>query len=608
MAISIKDRYPSKVDTTDAAYPQGKARNVTVTLDGTGTPFEKDLVNDIMGLQQAIYKEAGITPSGTPDTADVSQQLDGLKKIVGIDDLSKTYTFATVAAFKASTIAFPVGKVVHLKDRDADFTVIAGTGTATGNGIISSTTVSQSITLVTNRKDPKSWGATSDGVDSSSAINEALASESMIHGKGLLYSVASSLTVRENKAANLNLKALTAGMSVVLVNKGSKLFGDIEGTGTVSIIERGVYPAQADTVDRVIIKATIHNLTVGIHAQPTTGQTPKGWVIDNHIYDIVGTTGASEGYGVLLSPAHSCSVRSNLENIKRHAVYLSAGARGNKVDIEVDGCDSFAVQLFSTSTQPATTGNSIRGMFTNLTEFAAGQGGAVGLLQQAIGNDVSITMIGEGNTTQAVKEEGGILANELPTNNHIHDCTVTGGYIGDVILSLNGQDSKITGNNIYASWGGGAVNINATVGNVSTYSAQVTENKIRGNGGVTSHGILNSAELPYHASNNDIRDISGFTVQDVSIAKSRTGFNKTLSGSAVLTVGAATIADYDFVLSEAMRLSTRKGFAQFTSASVTTGVSLTSFVIGFTDTTARVRIYNSGGAQDIGFDWTMQGD
>ena len=81
MAISIKDRYPSKVDTTDAAYPQGKARNVTVTLDGTGTPFEKDLVNDIMGLQQAIYKEASITPSGTPDTADMSQQLEGIKKI-----------------------------------------------------------------------------------------------------------------------------------------------------------------------------------------------------------------------------------------------------------------------------------------------------------------------------------------------------------------------------------------------------------------------------------------------------------------------------------------------------------------------------------------------
>ena len=139
MAISIKDRYPSKVDTTDAAYPQGKARNVTVSLDGTGTPFEKDLVNDIMGFQQAIYKEAGITPSGTPDTADVSQQLDGLKAIQDtrdIADLAKPYIFDTVALMQDTTITFLPKKIIHLNDRNADF-IVSSAGTANNRNVLS---------------------------------------------------------------------------------------------------------------------------------------------------------------------------------------------------------------------------------------------------------------------------------------------------------------------------------------------------------------------------------------------------------------------------------------------------------------------------------------
>ncbi len=38
-----------------------------------------------------------------------------------INNLSQTYEFATVAAYKAFATAFPVGKVVHLLDRNAKF-------------------------------------------------------------------------------------------------------------------------------------------------------------------------------------------------------------------------------------------------------------------------------------------------------------------------------------------------------------------------------------------------------------------------------------------------------------------------------------------------------
>ena len=44
-----------------------------------------------------------------------------------INDLSQTYNFATEAAYKAFTTAFPVGKKIYLEDRDSEFLVISGT-------------------------------------------------------------------------------------------------------------------------------------------------------------------------------------------------------------------------------------------------------------------------------------------------------------------------------------------------------------------------------------------------------------------------------------------------------------------------------------------------
>lgn len=64
-----------------------------------------------------------------------------------INDLSQAYEFSTVAAYKDFTVSFPVGKIVNLLDRDASFTVIAGTGTANTFDVITSDIVSQSIEL-----------------------------------------------------------------------------------------------------------------------------------------------------------------------------------------------------------------------------------------------------------------------------------------------------------------------------------------------------------------------------------------------------------------------------------------------------------------------------
>lgn len=78
MALIPSAAYPGQIDTTDANYPQGKAKNVTVSGDGTGTPLEKDWINDIWGFLQALLAYASITPSGTPDKVGASDYLNAI--------------------------------------------------------------------------------------------------------------------------------------------------------------------------------------------------------------------------------------------------------------------------------------------------------------------------------------------------------------------------------------------------------------------------------------------------------------------------------------------------------------------------------------------------
>ncbi|MFW6031039.1 MAG: hypothetical protein ACOC9T_00490 [Myxococcota bacterium] len=81
MAIAPKDTYPGQVDDSDPAYPQGKARNVVAPGDGTGTPWEERLVNDVFGFQQALLSEAGLDPSGDPDQVGASQYVDAIREL-----------------------------------------------------------------------------------------------------------------------------------------------------------------------------------------------------------------------------------------------------------------------------------------------------------------------------------------------------------------------------------------------------------------------------------------------------------------------------------------------------------------------------------------------
>lgn len=83
MALNYSVRYTGQVATGDSNFPYGKARNIVVEGDGTGTPWEEDLVNDVWGFLQALLVAASIAPSGSVDNATASQYLDALQVITG---------------------------------------------------------------------------------------------------------------------------------------------------------------------------------------------------------------------------------------------------------------------------------------------------------------------------------------------------------------------------------------------------------------------------------------------------------------------------------------------------------------------------------------------
>lgn len=80
-------KYPGRIATPDASYPYGGAQNITVPGDGTGTPWDVALINDILGFFQKMVAEASITPSGSSETILASDVYDALDAFLSeIDD------------------------------------------------------------------------------------------------------------------------------------------------------------------------------------------------------------------------------------------------------------------------------------------------------------------------------------------------------------------------------------------------------------------------------------------------------------------------------------------------------------------------------------------
>lgn len=97
--LDLSVRYEDQIETGDPGYPSGKARNIVVEFDGTGTPWEQDLVNDqIFGPAQALLDAAGLEPDGVIEKVGASQTLTALKVLA---DCSRRHMSVTHPSFAA---------------------------------------------------------------------------------------------------------------------------------------------------------------------------------------------------------------------------------------------------------------------------------------------------------------------------------------------------------------------------------------------------------------------------------------------------------------------------------------------------------------------------
>lgn len=94
MAINPGTRYPAQTTAPDANYTWGSAKNVAIPGDGTGTPWEKDLVNDLFGFFQEMLTVVAASPSGSPETVGASQIADAIRSLISapIDETTGGFT------------------------------------------------------------------------------------------------------------------------------------------------------------------------------------------------------------------------------------------------------------------------------------------------------------------------------------------------------------------------------------------------------------------------------------------------------------------------------------------------------------------------------------
>jgi len=149
------------------AYQPGTTTPLALSLDAVGSTYVSKLqlnadgfLNTTGGALVTPYineaYDAWLFPTeAEADANDTSNAIRVADDITGINvesalinDISQEYIFDTMAAYKASTIVFPVGKVINLLDRGAEFTVIVGTSTANNKNIIDNALISQSIVEV----------------------------------------------------------------------------------------------------------------------------------------------------------------------------------------------------------------------------------------------------------------------------------------------------------------------------------------------------------------------------------------------------------------------------------------------------------------------------
>jgi hypothetical protein len=415
-------------------------------------------------------------------------------------------------------------------------------------------------------------------------------------------------------------KFTNAAGNLFLVNTRSTISGRLIGTGLTNTVQRGIYPAAAAVTD-VNLNVEVSNFTIGVQPAPIavagSVNDPKRWFGYIYCHDIVGAVGVSEGYGVLLESAEDCNFVVRSKNIRRHAVYLSAGARRNTVDVNVDGCGNYALQLNATSTtQPSCIHNKVTIRAINLTTDVAGQSGALAIIGASHYNTCTVFCAGSATTYEAVRIEGGSVGIQAdhPKGNKIVNGAIDGQFTGgDVIRLLNADGTHIRGNTIDAYATASVIATRRTGTNLSLHGGYFVDNTINAQAQAIK-GIYNEINtVPSYIGLNDIRNNGAALRVDDSTGGKRVGYSRiaTISG---VTASIATVnsGDTTATLSDNIQISGRRTNVVLTGSSGTffnVPISVVGVTVAPSETQATFRVYNgSGGAQTFNYEGWVQGD
>lgn len=413
-------------------------------------------------------------------------------------------------------------------------------------------------------------------------------------------------------ALNVNFTKITPGGNLVLLNTGSQITGKLSGTGTVSTIERMVYPA-ANGVKNCYLFVEVSNATVGVHGQPLSGTAeadmPDGWTGTIHASNIVGTVGASEGYALLLSPAKNCNLKVIARNIRRHAVYLSAGAHDNRVAASVDGCGNYAAQLYSTAVQAATRKNRVTISAINLTQDVALQSGVLAISQNTHDNHVTVNHVGAGVERHSVLVEG-VSAGVSPARNKI-DGAISGSFTaGDVVSLINETETHTGGLTIDARSAAIGIAVRVSGTHPAPHAAIVERSNISF-GGETAIGVyVDAIGVPCKVGENRISNNgTGLRVRDDSVGK-RYGFSRVhRQRVTTASIGAGASVDTAVTLPFEIKSTTRVTDSSIYQAGSATGAAYSCQSFDTSDTVVTIRTFNGhASAQAFGLTLTVAGD
>jgi len=399
-------------------------------------------------------------------------------------------------------------------DQLSGATPVFGNYTASGTGAVVRSFLQKCRDIVS----PEDFGCLGDNATNDTVnLQKAFSSGArMVIGRGTYVVNANvilpaGVTLVGVKIRNTN----TSGINVLTIGTGCRLYDvEVEGSNAIGIVERLISPSADGVSDVILENVIVSKATFCIHLRPISSTACARWRINAYAHDVVGVNGGSEGYGILMESATDCDVRLIAKTIKRHALYLSAGARRNICDLIVDGCENYAVQLYSMSAQPETSYNTVRMKATNLTTSVAGQSGACGIIQKAHYNTVIIDCVGGGTALYGVAVEGA-SAGPYPTGNRIVDGNYTGQFTGAEVIRLLNADGTVVANNVIDAYGTFAVIAAIRQGtNGAAHGGFITDNRINAQGQAI-RGIYNECNSqPSMILLNDIQNNSSGTKID----------------------------------------------------------------------------------------------